>query len=768
MIKLLKNSLFGLLLLTPLTALMVFDSLIFPFITGKAFFFRIIIDLAVGIYLSLWVLDANYRPKKSILSLCIWIFAIIVMIADIFAPNPTQAFWSNFERMEGFVAIAHFILYFFVASNVFKKREDWNRFFYVCTGVSVYLICFAVLQLAHEFVINQGGVRVDGTIGNAAYFAIYLVFQIAILALLWQRNKSDLKGIAESVYLGIFGFISYYIYYISSPMVNAEKPGKILCVLGAIIALIVITFRFSVKNQKLKRFFAHLLFSVITILNIVLLYLTATRGAILGFIGGVTLASIIFALFAKENPKLRKTSIAVLGFVVGIIVLFFSFKNTDFVKNDPVLSRFASISWNETKDQARSYIWPMAIEGAKENPALGWGQEGFIYVFNKYYNPLMWRHEPWFDRSHNSFLDWLVNAGVLGLLSYLSIFVSAIYLIIKKNKADIFEKGILLGTLSAYAFNNVFIFDNILSYFFLFSFLALIHSETTEKEIVNSHVKNQEGAGTLAALFIGLSLVAVYFVNVKPLRQNLALADAMKVVGVKGGELISCVNVDAQKQDNGQYKNVCLETGNTLDLFDNAINKSPVGTTEAREQLLRLSGEINPQAQIPGQVKEAVAKKVIEEYKKQISGKALEARDLLTFGSYLNTIGLNDSSINILSKALELSPKKPQIALELARVYVDAGDNQTAYNFAEMAYLESPLYPEAKIIYAILSLSLQKIDQATKLIGEVADAGIADQRIVEALTKIFGKEKAKVYLNQVLKADPSNETAKKMLEVLSK
>ena len=29
----------------------------------------------------------------------------------------------------------------------------------------------------------------------------------------------------------------------------------------------------------------------------------------------------------------------------------------------------------------------------------------------------MWGQEPWFDRSHNIFFDWLINAGLLGLLA---------------------------------------------------------------------------------------------------------------------------------------------------------------------------------------------------------------------------------------------------------------------------------------------------------------------------------------------------------------
>ena len=68
-------------------------------------------------------------------------------------------------------------------------------------------------------------------------------------------------------------------------------------------------------------------------------------------------------------------------------------------------------------------IWNISWQGVKERPILGWGQDNFSFVFTKYYNPQMYAQEPWFDRSHNVFLDWLVAAGVVGLIAYLYLFL---------------------------------------------------------------------------------------------------------------------------------------------------------------------------------------------------------------------------------------------------------------------------------------------------------------------------------------------------------
>ena len=81
----------------------------------------------------------------------------------------------------------------------------------------------------------------------------------------------------------------------------------------------------------------------------------------------------------------------------------------------------------------------------------------FNYVFNKHYNPLMYGQEPWFDRTHNVVLDWMINAGFLGLVSYLGLFATAIYMLwFRKNNISSLERSLLTGLLAAYFFHNLF------------------------------------------------------------------------------------------------------------------------------------------------------------------------------------------------------------------------------------------------------------------------------------------------------------------------
>ncbi|MDD2225310.1 MAG: hypothetical protein PHP97_04110, partial [Candidatus Shapirobacteria bacterium] len=48
-----------------LTPFIVSGSLFFPYITGKAFYFRIITEILFSLWLILALLDKKYRPQKS-------------------------------------------------------------------------------------------------------------------------------------------------------------------------------------------------------------------------------------------------------------------------------------------------------------------------------------------------------------------------------------------------------------------------------------------------------------------------------------------------------------------------------------------------------------------------------------------------------------------------------------------------------------------------------------------------------------------------------
>src|SRR3989344_6659242 len=186
----LKYIIFAGLFAIPFVPFLVFSSFFFPFITAKAFAWRIIIEMIFAAWVLLALLDASYRPKRSIVLYSVLGFLAIIGLADLFGVAPIKSFWSNFERMEGYITLLHLGVFFVVISSVFKEI-DWKRWWNVSLLASLVMVLYSVLQITGLKTINQGGVRVDGTLGNTIYLAVYMLFHIFIAFLfMWREWKN--------------------------------------------------------------------------------------------------------------------------------------------------------------------------------------------------------------------------------------------------------------------------------------------------------------------------------------------------------------------------------------------------------------------------------------------------------------------------------------------------------------------------------------------------------------------------------------------------
>lgn len=176
----------GALFILPFVPLYVANELFFPFITGKGFAFRILVEIAAIAWVVLMLLDKSYRPKQSWL---LWLFGgltVWMFVADLLAVNPHKAFWSNYERMDGWVTLAHTFLLFLVAGALFTEKL-WRKWWLTFLAGSSLVCAYGLLQIAGVLETHQGN-RIDASFGNAAYLPAYLLFGIAVA--FWQGMLS--------------------------------------------------------------------------------------------------------------------------------------------------------------------------------------------------------------------------------------------------------------------------------------------------------------------------------------------------------------------------------------------------------------------------------------------------------------------------------------------------------------------------------------------------------------------------------------------------
>ncbi len=483
--KIIRPIVLGALFLIPFFALIVANPFFFPFITGKAFYFRILVEIAFIGWMVLAFLDVKYRPKLTPITIGVTIFAVVALLADLLGVNPLRSIWSNFERMEGWMVVVHLWAFFMAAVYSFGSDKEgmrmWHNWFNVSLLVALYTAIHGVFQIFGWAAIHQGSTRLDASLGNAAYFAVYMLMHAGIAAYMTFAARAKQIPYAKAL---------MYVY-------------PVLAVL-----------------------FGYLVFQ------------TQTRGTILGLIGGVMLSLALYAIFARgaKAKKSRIVSASVLGFIIVLGIVFWANRTAPFIQKSPILNRIASISWNETQSQARAYIWPMAVSGALERPIIGWGQENFNYIFNAGYNPKMHSQEQWFDRAHSVFLDWFVASGFVGLISYLSLYVLLIIAIWKKSSFTVAEKSVLVGLVAGYAVHNIFVFDNLASYISFFALLGFAGSIVHAGHVRRSKFDRWMGEKyfspdsieyvVMPVAVIGL-LASIYLVNIRPIQANTRLISAL-------------------------------------------------------------------------------------------------------------------------------------------------------------------------------------------------------------------------------------------------
>ncbi len=685
---------------TPNTPFNIADSFFFPFITGKAFYFRTLVEIAFASWIILAFLDPRYRPKISVITIGVTLFAMVALLADLLGVNPIRSLWSNFERMEGWMVIVHLWAFYMTASNMFSStlldsaRDSarnkslgtggsrmWRYWLNFSIFVALIVSIYGLAQLFGWTATHQGATRIDASLGNASYMAVYMFFH---------------------------AFAAAYLFFTRS-----RKNGGTL--------------------------FGQWVYAISALLFGFLIFETQTRGTTLGLIGGVMLALTLYAIFGKgESKKKRYISAGIVIAIILIGAIFWMNRKAEFIQRSPILGRLATISWSDASNQARQYIWPAALNGAMERPILGWGQENFNYIFNANYNPKMWSQEQWFDRAHSVFLDWLVASGFLGLIAYLALY-GLFLVVLWKSSLGITEKSVLTGLLAGYFVHNLFVFDNLASYIMFFAFLGLVNSlrENKPMRIMGQNPVRVDAVEYIVAPIAIIILVGVvYFFNVRPMQANTKLISGLMACGGSNPDIT---------------------------LFKKALSVNTyVANQEIREQLMNCSGRVIASQQVAMPTKEAFFAEVMSDLNTQITLTPKDARIYVLFGTFLNSLGQYTQSKPILEKAYELTPRKQTVAFELGTAYLNTGETEKALALLKEAYDFAPEYFQAKNAYVIAMVIAGRETEARKIFDN--DKNIFETaQMAQVYMSLKQYSKGIVIYKKLVESNPTDVNAKVQL-----
>jgi O-antigen ligase len=634
----------GALFLIPFLALYVSQSLYFPFITGKNFALRALVEIAFGGWIVLAFADKRYRPQFSWTLVAYKTFVFWMLIAAIFAVNPHKALWSNYERMDGWVTLIHLYVLLVVASSVLTVENAWRKWWLTFVGSSAVVTIYGLMQMTGLRAIHQSMTRIDSTLGNAEYLAAYLLF--AIIIALWQAVETRARG-------------ERWLRYALVVLAGAQT---------------------------------------------VVLFATGTRGVLIGLIAAAAFgAALLIKEAGKKGRQIGMTIFAALVLLVGGL---FVLRDSAFIKNSPNLERIASAFSLKESLGTRFTIWHMTLEGAQEKPLIGWGQEGFNYVFNKYYEPKLYSQEPWFDRAHNLFLDWLIAGGIPALLLFVAVLVSA-FRALYRAQISRYQRVFLLSALVGYAVQGLVVFDNLFTFIPFVMILGVAHTVSKRPLRIMEYAREASSSvlDTLVtpAAIVGAALL-VWFVNVPSVQAGTHLIQA-------------------------------ITPGNStearLDFFKQAVDDGGFAHQEIVEQLMPYAGQTALDQSIPADVRTKLVVYANDQIKAELERAPRDARIRLQYALFLRTIGNVADSQAQSALARAESPNKQTILLEQGIESFQLKQYDAAAQYFLQAYNLDRSYQEPVAYYAATLIMQNKLAQAKQVLQQTFGTSVYDHPLIE-------------------------------------
>jgi O-antigen ligase len=426
------------------SVVVVATSTFFPFIGGKYYFFRIATDIALAATVLWWAFEAPAGELKKRITMLmknpVWIavsvFVGSFIISALLADNPHGAWWSNFERGEGGFQMIHYYAWFVLMVLLFDTLRQWRIAFMISIGAAVGVIGYGVLAAAGQpgfigpYAGSQNSVwkdifsanRFQGSLGNPAYVAPYLMFAMTYAGWLLMEEKNKWGRVGYGL-LGVLFFIFFIL---------AQTKGAFV---GFGAGIVVGLLYLAVTNQKVKRI------AIAVLVVSVLMYtglLTIRKSLIEKNVPGARLLDISFGADTLQTRTWTWQS-----------------------------------AWEGFKER------PVFGWGPENFSTV------FDKHFNKNHFDPNRNTETWFDRAHSVVFDYLAETGIVGLVAYISMVVVIIKFIlvdIKERLQAVFKQdttikiaqALLLSAMVAYIVQALALFDVLPIYINVFLVAAFV------------------------------------------------------------------------------------------------------------------------------------------------------------------------------------------------------------------------------------------------------------------------------------------------------
>jgi tetratricopeptide (TPR) repeat protein/O-antigen ligase len=325
---------------------------------------------------------------------------VVYLISTAFSLVPRTSLLGSYQRLQGTYTTFSYLVVFAAMAIHIRSRQQVERLITTLILASLPIALYGILQHYKLDPIPWGGdtsTRIAANMGNSIFVAAYLIM--------------------------VFPFT---------------------------VARILFSFREILNDSGLipVQFVRATLYVFIGAVQIIALYMSGSRGPVLGWMAGLVFIAFVMTIFWRK----RLMAFAMIGLILVVTAFLgvFNIPNgpLEGLKDSSLIGRFGLLLDAESNSAlVRKYIWEGAVklvsihpplqypDGSTDRfnflrPLVGYGPESMYVAYNEFYIPALGsveRRNASPDRSHNETWDSMVTTGVLGLLVYIALYTSVFY-----------------------------------------------------------------------------------------------------------------------------------------------------------------------------------------------------------------------------------------------------------------------------------------------------------------------------------------------------
>ena len=328
---------------------------------------------------------------------------LVYLLSTVLSVTPWVSLLGSYQRLQGTYTTLSYVVVFFIILQGLRTRAQLDRLITVVIVNSLPIALYGLVQRNRLDPLPWGGDvtrRVASNMGNPIFVAAYLIM---VFPLIVGRIAESFKAILTEE---------------EADWADVSRAAGYI---------------------------------FIAAVDLIAIWYAQSRGPLLGLIAASYFLFLLLAL--SSRAKWGAVSVLAIITVITVVVGFLVVVNIpggplQSLQRAPWLGRLGEVfDFEHGSGKVRALIWEGMIDlilphepirypdGHPDllnalRPVVGYGPESIYVAYNRFYPPLLGHYEsrtasP--DRSHNETLDSLAITGLMGLVAYLWIFISAFY-----------------------------------------------------------------------------------------------------------------------------------------------------------------------------------------------------------------------------------------------------------------------------------------------------------------------------------------------------